>query len=184
MGSKALQEEKVVKILRASYYVFLAIIIVLTLFGLVEAVKEYATTGVVTIGEWFVEFDWPFANFAKPVSYLTVSLIAFFALHLEFHKDAFKRLSPSLRRALFILGVIAAFICFYETLYNFTVWNALITRDAMKGIMRIDYLNINYPNPKIPWSLPFATKIFSAFLVISLYFLYFVNRVESELRRS
>lgn len=182
MSVKALQERKAYKILRAAYYVSLAVIVFLTMFGLVEAMKEYTMTGIVTIGEWFVELDWPFAYFAKPVSYLTTSLIIFSALHFELHKDAFRKLSPSVRKTFFLLAVIGAFISFYETMYNFSIWNALITRDVMKGIMRIDYLNINYPNPKIPWSLPFATKLFSAFLVISLYFLYFMNRLESELK--
>jgi hypothetical protein len=36
----------------------------------------------------------------------------------------------------------------------------------MRGIIRLDDINLPYPNPKTPWNLVFATKMsLSAFLI-------------------
>jgi hypothetical protein len=39
-------------------------------------------------------------------------------------------------------------------------------------------LNIPYPNPKTPWSLVFATKMFLAAFVISAHAVYLISKSE------
>ena len=47
----------------------------------------------------------------------------------------------------------------YEFVYNFIVWNSLITADVIRGVMRFDDLSVEYPDPEAPWNLVFATKM-------------------------
>lgn len=146
------------------------LIILLTLaFSFIEAVRQYATAGQVTIGEWLVSFDFPVPYFAKPVTYLSVAIVVFWFSWTTMHRGKIARISKFWRSILTVFALIIAFTSFYELMYNFTVWGALITADAMRGLIRIDLLNIAYPNPKIPWNLVFATKMFSSLSAISLY---------------
>jgi hypothetical protein len=56
-----------------------------------------------------------------------------------------------------------------------------MTADAISGIIRIDVLNIPYPNPTTPWSLVFATKMFLSAFVISSHAFYILSRPDSKL---
>ncbi len=148
-------------------------IILLTLvFSLIEAVRQYATVGEVTIGEWLVSFDFPVPYVAKPVTYLSISIVVFWFSWTTMHRGGIARISKFSRSILTVFALTVAFVSFYELMYNFTVWGALITADALHGLLRIDLLNIAYPNPKIPWNLVFATKMFASLSTISLYSFY------------
>ena len=155
------------------------VIILLTLAAsFVEAVRQYATAGVVTIGEWLVSFDFPVPYFAKPMSYLSIAIVVFWFSLTTMHRERIARISKFWRSILTVFALAVAFGSFYEVMYNFTVWGALITADAMRGLLRIDLLNIAYPNPKIPWNLVFATKLFSSLSAISLYSFYVLLKSE------
>ena len=46
------------------------------------------------------------------------------------------------------------------------VWSSLITVDAMQRVMKLDTINVPYPNRKVPRNLVFATKMsLGAFLI-------------------
>ena len=80
-----------------------------------------------------------------------------------------------------MIALAIAVVTFYEVIYNFVVWDALMTADAISGIIRIDVLNIPYPNPTTPWSLVFATKMFLSAFVISSHAFYLMSRPDSKL---
>ena len=64
-------------------------------------------------------------------------------------------------------------VSLYEFVYNFMVWSSLITVDAMQGVMKLDTINVPYPNPKVPWNLVFATKMsLASILNFSAWFLH------------
>jgi hypothetical protein len=46
----------------------------------------------------------------------------------------------------------------------------------MKGIIRLDKINIPYPNPNTPWNLVFATKMSLAALLISAHGFYTMSK--------
>ncbi|MFQ5920479.1 MAG: hypothetical protein ACE5JV_00505, partial [Nitrososphaerales archaeon] len=58
--------------------------------------------------------------------------------------------------------------------------SALMTADALVGMIRIDALNIAYPSENTPWSLVFATKMFLAAFVISAHAFYLVTRPDRK----
>jgi hypothetical protein len=67
-------------------------------------------------------------------------------------------------------------VALYEFIYNALLWNSLITADVMKGIIRLDKINIPYPNPNTPWNLVFATKMSLAALLISAHGFYTMSK--------
>jgi len=159
-------------------YISMVIILVIGIYSVSMALTQYITTGIITIGQWLVEVEWPFPYFAKPITYLSVAIVTFWFSYLELKKDYYLKLTPFKKRICFFLALLFAFVSFYETLYNFMIWNALITADAIRGFIVIDNQNIPYPDPRVPWNLPFATKLFSSLFAISLYSLYFFHKNE------
>jgi len=74
-----------------------------------------------------------------------------------------------------------AIVALYEFVYNFIIWNSLITADAIKGVMNFDDKNVPYPNPKTPWNLVFATKMSLAAFLISAHGFYTMSKPEKKL---
>ncbi|MEM4310962.1 MAG: hypothetical protein QXX95_01040 [Nitrososphaerales archaeon] len=161
-------------------YISLIVILIIVVYSLSMLITQYLSSGAITVGQWLVELEWPLPYFAKPISYLSVALVVFWFSYLELKKDYYLQLDPIKRRICFLLALIFAFVSLYETFYNFMVWNALITSDAIRGFIIIDAQNLPYPNPKIPWNLPFATKLFSSIAAMSLYSLYFFHKHEKK----
>jgi hypothetical protein len=79
---------------------------------------------------------------------------------------------------LIILAIAVASL--YEFVYNFIVWNSLITSDAIRGVMRFDDLSVEYPNPETPWNLVFATKMSLAAFLISAHGFYTMSKPEKK----
>jgi hypothetical protein len=77
--------------------------------------------------------------------------------------------------------LVFAVVALYEFVYNFIVWNSLITADAIRGaVMRFDDLNVEYPNPETPWNLVFATKMTLAAFLISAHCFYTISKPEKK----
>lgn len=166
--------------LKVAAAISFVVMTVIGAYGIVSAIKEYLTVGVVTIGTWFVEIEWPFQHFAKPITYLSVSMVVFTFSVLELRKHKLAELQRFSRSFYALIALVVAFVSFYEMLYNFVVWNALITADAVRGIIAIDNQNIAYPDPKIPWNLPFATKIFCSSFFVGLIIFYYLWKTDPE----
>ena len=82
-----------------------------------------------------------------------------------------------------LIVLTIAVIALYEFIYNSIIWNSLITADAMKGIMRLDNINIPYPNPHTPWNLVFATKMTFAAFLISAHAFYILSKSNAKDRK-
>jgi hypothetical protein len=80
---------------------------------------------------------------------------------------------PKWAKSILQLIVLAiAVVSLYEFVYNFMVWNSLITADVIQGIFRFDDINVEYPKPETPWNLVFATKMSLAAFLISAHGFY------------
>jgi hypothetical protein len=71
-------------------------------------------------------------------------------------------------------------ISLYEFIYNFVIWNSFITVDAINGIIRLDDINVPYPNANTPWNPVFATKMSLSALLISAHGFYIISRHKSQ----
>jgi|FaiFalFF_MnMetaG_3_1042247.scaffolds.fasta_scaffold02592_5 hypothetical protein len=163
---------------RVIFYICASIMIVVTAYALIASLIEYINTGSVVIGEVLVNTEVPFKGFAKPVTYLMISSIVGWYCVTRLGRSKTMNLSARSKAILKIIAIAVAATTLYELIYNFVVWNALMTADAISGIIRIDVLNIPYPNPKTPWSLVFATKMFLAAFVISAHAVYLISKSE------
>jgi hypothetical protein len=138
----------------------------ITFYALYVSLNEYLQTGRVVVGEVLVETEFPFPGLAKLVTYLMiVSVIGWYCV-VKLGGNAVSNIPPWLKATLQLIVLAIAAVSLYEFVYNFIVWNSLITADAIRGVIDIDGQNISYPNPKTPWNLVFATKMsLSAFLI-------------------
>jgi hypothetical protein len=114
------------------------------------------------------------------VTYLMIVTVVGWYCVTKIGGEQARRLPKSLK-ALFQLIVLAiAIIALYEFIYNFVVWNSFITVDMTKGVLRLDDINVPYPDPKTPWNLLFATKMSFAAFLISAHGFYVISRSEKE----
>jgi len=129
-----------------------------------------------------VDTEFPIKGLAKLVTYLMISSVVGWYCVTKLGRSKTENLSKTARSMLRLLALAIAVVTFYEVIYNFVVWNALMTADAISGIIRIDVLNIPYPNPTTPWSLVFATKMFLSAFVISSHAFYLMSRPDNKMQ--
>jgi hypothetical protein len=94
--------------------------------------------------------------------------------------DAVSKIPNWLKSVLQLFVLVVAIVALYEFVYNFIVWNSLITADAIQGILDFDDLNVGYPNPKTPWNLVFATKMSLSAFLISAHGFYTMSKPKKE----
>lgn len=175
------RDQRSLRLYKIVFYICAAVMIGVTAYALAESTRQYIATGEVVIGEILVETEFPAPNFAKLVSYLMVASVVGWFCVMKLGGDKTENVSTAKKSILRIVALTFAVITTYELFYNFFVWNALMTADALQGIFRIDELNIEYPNPKTPWSLVFATKMFLSAAIISWHAFYVLTKAEKQL---
>ena len=173
-------ERNSIRVYKIIFYICAAIMIGVTAYALAESLREYLATGNVVIGEVLVDTEFPIKGFAKLVSYLMVAAVVGWFCVMKLGGSKTENVSKTNMSILRMVALMLAVITSYELLYNFFVWNALMTADVLSGIFRIDVLNIPYPNPKTPWSLVFATKMFLAAAIISWHAFYMMSKSDNK----
>src|SRR5881296_3222794 len=86
----------------------------------------------------------------------------------------------------FIGTAVVAFGAFYEIFFNFAIWSALIAVTSANCTplpCNPDVLANPYPNTRTTLNLVFATKVVITVFALSIYSLWFLNRVEKDLDR-
>ena len=152
----------------------------ITFYAIYISLGEYTKTGKVIIGQVLVETEFPVQGMAKLVTYLMiVSVIGWYCV-VKLGGDNVKRIPKWIKSILQLIVLAIAVVSLYEFIYNFIIWNSLITADAIKGRINIDSLNISYPNPKTPWNLVFATKMSLAAFLISAHGFYTMSKPERK----
>ena len=171
-GKEELRTRKIFLII---FYCCAIIMAAITFYALYVSV-EYVKTGRVVIGEVLVNTEFPAQGFAKLVTYLMiVSVIGWYCV-TRLGGEKVKDIPKSVKSILQLIVLVIAVIALYEFIYNFIIWSSLITADAMKGIIRLDDINLPYPNPKTPWNLVFATKMSLAAFLIAAHGFYTMSK--------
>lgn len=145
------------------------------------ALGTYLRFGSEAVGDVLVRVEFPPPSvfplfYAKPVTWLSVSVVAFWFSLLQLLRPRVAKISPFRRTVLQFIALLVVSVAVYEVLFNFSLWSALMASNDLRGRLNPDVLINPYPNPEIPWNLVFATKIYTAALVISLYSLYYLYR--------
>ena len=168
------------KIYLGVFYFCSFVMAAVTLYSLYVSLNEYMLTGRVVIGEVLVETEFPFPGLAKLVTYLMIASVMGWYCVVKLGGDAVSNIPKSLKAVLQLTVLAIAIVALYEFVYNFIVWNSLITADAIQGIIDFDDLNVSYPNPKTPWNLVFATKMSLAAFLISAHGFYTMSKPKKE----
>lgn len=156
------------KIYLGVFYFCAFVMAAITLYSLYVSLNEYLATGQVVIGEVLVDTEFPFPGLAKLVTYLMIVSVVGWYCVVKLGGSAVTNIPHWLKATLQLLVLAIAIVALYEFVYNFIIWNSLITADAIKGVIEIDDVNVPYPNPTTPWNLVFATKMsLAAFLIAS-----------------
>jgi hypothetical protein len=168
------------KIYLYTFYFCAATMLIIFIYALVLSTAEYLSTGKIVIGEVLVDTEFPMTGLAKLVTYLMIVTVVGWYCVTKIGGAQAKKLPKSLK-ALFQLIILAiAITALYEFTYNFVVWNSFITVDMTNGLLRLDDINVPYPNPETPWNLVFATKMSFAAFLISAHGFYVISRSEKE----
>lgn len=173
-------DKKTALLYKIILYICGAIMAIITFYTLYVSLTEYIETGRVVVGEVLVTTEFPIKGLAKPVSYLMLaSVIGWYCVTRLGEKVTRKNSKISIA-LIELIAIVATVISLYELLYNFMVWNALLTADLLRGTLDIDKLSMPYPNKDTPWSLVFATKMFLASLIISAHAWYLSAKAYRE----
>ncbi len=143
-----------------------------------------------SIGAQFVLAEWPDPKispffYAKPITWFGYFAFLYWAFGLESNKNRFVNLSARTRRLVFILTSLVAFGAFYEIFFNFTLWSALMVliQNCGNPPCNPDLLANSFPALRNPVNLVFATKVVTTVFGLSIYSLWFLNRVEKDADR-
>ena len=146
------------------------------MYALYASLIEYLSTGKTVIGDVLVTTEFPVKGLSKLVTYLMiVSVLAWYCV-TKLGGEKVKDVKPSVKAVIQLIVLVIAVVSLYEFVYNFVVWSSLITVDAMQGVMKLDTINVPYPNPKVPWNLVFATKMSLGAFLISAHAFYMMAR--------
>jgi hypothetical protein len=174
-------DQKARRVFLGVFYFCAFVMAAITFYAIYVSLNEYLQTGKVIVGEVLVDTEFPVPGMAKLVTYLMiVSVIGWYCV-VRLGGDRVKNIPKWLKSILQLLVLSIAVVSLYEFVYNFIIWNSLITADAIKGIIDIDDKNIKYPNPDTPWNLVFATKMSLGAFLISAHGFYTMSKPERKL---
>ena len=169
------------KIFLGVFYFCAFIMASITLYAIYVSLGEYLQTGRVVIGEVLVETEFPFKGLAKLTTYLMIVSVVGWYCVVRLGGEKVKGIPRWLKSIIQLMVLVFAVVALYEFVYNFIVWNSLITADAIRGeVMRFDDLSVEYPNPEAPWNLVFATKMTLAAFLISAHCFYTISKPEKK----
>lgn len=114
--------------------------------------------------------------FAKPVTYMVLAFVGACITGLEAVRQRLTSWKPFSLKLFSVIAGFLAFLTGYEVLYNAVIWTALIASTQANP----DTLVVAYPYAGYEWNINFATKIFSAFFFVSVYVVYFLSKVKSD----
>ena len=168
------------KIYLGVFYFCAVMMASITFYAISVSIGEYVQTGRIVIGEVLVDTEFPFPGLAKLVTYLMiVSVIGWYCV-VKLGGDKVRSIPKWLKSILQLVVLAIAIVALYEFVYNFIVWNSLITADALRGVLDFDGISVKYPNPETPWNLVFATKMSLAAFLISAHGFYTMSRPEKK----
>jgi hypothetical protein len=158
------------------FYFSVAIMLLITIYSGYQSATNFITKGRIIIGDVLVETEFPFKGTVKLVTYLMVfSLISWFTA-IKIYENSIKNLKIRIKTFIQIISIIAATITIYELIYNFIVWNSLITTNLFNNIFDPNNEEINYPVRETPWNLYFTTQMLLASVIITFHSYYVMTK--------
>jgi hypothetical protein len=159
----------------------LVVVLVTTTYGIIMSI----ILNVDVVGQTFVNVEFPPIHifpifYMKPVSWLSASIIILVYCTLELGKDRINALSLSVKELTKLMMFVIGSMALYEVLFNFTLWSGLIASDAILGNLNPDIIVNPFPNPQIPWSIVFATKMYLIATIATYYSFYFITKLGRE----
>lgn len=148
----------------------------ITFYAIYVSLGEYLQTGRIVIGEVLVDTEFPLPGLAKLVTYLMIVSVVGWYCVVKLGGEKVTSIPKWFKSILQLFVLIIAIVALYEFVYNFIVWNSLITADAIRGVLEFDEKNVAYPNPETPWNLVFATKMSLAAFLISAHGFYTMSK--------
>ena len=159
----------------------MSIILLLTAYGIAATITGHINV----VGETLVDVEIPSAQVspltAKPISILMIAALGLTFSGFELAKPVFQKLTSSQMSILKLIAFLAIALTAYEVLYNFAIWTASIASNSLLGVLNPDILINQFPNPKTPWNLVFATKLATTGLAISVYTFYVLRQAEKKI---
>jgi len=168
------------RIFLGTFYFCAFVMAAITFYAIYVSIGEYTKTGKVIIGEVLVDTEFPAQGMAKLVTYLMIVSVVGWYCVVRLGGDNVKELPKWIKSILQLIVLAIAIVSLYEFVYNFMIWNSLITADAIKGIINFDEKNVPYPNPNTPWNLVFATKMSLAAFLISAHGFYIMSKPKKK----
>lgn len=169
------------KVYLGVFYFCALVMASITFYSIYVSLGEYLQTGRIVIGEVLVDTEFPIPGLAKLVTYLMIVSVVGWYCVVKLGGDKVTGIPNWLKSILQLLVLAIAIVSLYEFVYNFIVWNSLITADAIKGVLDFDGKNVPYPNPETPWNLVFATKMSLAAFLISAHGFYTMSKPAKRL---
>ncbi len=158
------------------FYFSVSIMLLITIYGGYQSANNFITKGKIIIGDVLVETEFPFKGTIKLVTYLMIfSLISWFTA-IKIYENSIKNLKVRIKTFIQIISIIAATITIYELIYNFIVWNSLITTNLFNNIFDPNNEEINYPVRETPWNLYFTTQMLLASVIITFHSYYVMTK--------
>lgn len=162
------------------FYCSVLIMLIITFYSGYKSAINFTTTGEIIIGDILVETEFPYHGGMKLVNFLMIfSVISWFTA-IKIYDDTIKNLTIRIKTLIQIISIIAATITIYELVYNFTIWNSLITSNLFNNIFDPNNTTINYPIPEVPWNLYFTTQMLFAAFVITFHSFYVMTNSKKQ----
>lgn len=161
------------------FYVCMAMMGSIAIYGIVAMYGEWSQTGYYVLGQVLVDTEVPFENFAKLSTWLFFSgIIGWYCVtRIGWRRTISGKINPRNMALLQLMLVGLAIICLYEIMWVFSVLGAKITAGIVGGMVPdIDSLYVAYPDPARPWNLIFASKAFLAAFIATTHALYLSTR--------
>lgn len=155
-----------------------SVILIITCYGIVAEVRGH----IDIVGATLVNVEIPspsiFPIYAKPISFLMIAALALTYSGFELAKPHMENFSKAQISFIKLLAFVGIVLSAYEVLYNFAIWTAEIATNSLLGSLNPDVIINQFPNPKTPWNLVFATKLSLTVFAVTVYMFYVVRQVE------
>ena len=173
------QYERSRSIYRVVGLLSLAIVLFTTAYGVIMSVLQ----NVEVVGQTFVNVEFPPIHifpvfYMKPISWLSVAIISLVYCTLDLGRERIIALSPFWKELARIITFCVGSMALYEVLFNFTLWSGLISSASILGNLNPDVMVNPFPNPEIPWSIVFATKMYLVLAITMFYSFHFVTKLD------
>lgn len=157
-----------------------AVIVSISTYGIVASIMGHIDIVGATLVNVEIPPSWLSPVTVKPVSLLMIAALGLAFSGLELAKPSFLKFSNRTYSFIKLIAFVGATLAAYEVMYNFAIWTAEISTNSLLGILNPDVIINQFPNPKTPWNLVFATKGSTTLLAVGLYVFYYVRQVERE----